>query len=303
MKINNLKLPDFMIVGAAKSGTTSLYYYLKQHPYIYMPKRKEPWFFSSKNYSKRTGVVNTLEEYAKLFENAKEYQLIGEASVSYLCTYEETIKNIKEIYKEKTKDIKIIIVLRNPIERIFSRYMMFKRDNWINNESFLENVLNENKYKERFYWDENYIECSMYYNQVKAYLENFENVLCLPYEDLRDNLDDTIKQIFSFLNLKHININTETKFNVSGIPKNKIIHNIMHTDNLFKDFVKNLLPADFRVKVKEFINSKNLKKDRISKEDYEYLYNNFFKEDIDKLEKLLGWNLENWKSYEKYYKK
>ena len=125
-----MKLPNFLIVGAAKAGTTSLFYYLKQHPEIFMPEEKELKFFEYliiKNKLHYTGpgdnkslkrVVKTWDEYKNYFKKAKNFKAVGEASVSYLY-YTETIKNIKKYLGE---NINIIIILRNPIERLISNY-------------------------------------------------------------------------------------------------------------------------------------------------------------------------------------
>ena len=111
------KLPDFLIVGAARSATTSLFYYLKNYGEIYMPVRKEPWFFSyadnPPNYSSPGAydVVYKLEDYITLFKAARSDQIIGEASPSYLFTYAAAIRNIKDVYGELYKKLKIIIIL------------------------------------------------------------------------------------------------------------------------------------------------------------------------------------------------
>ena len=113
------KLPDFLLVGAAKSGTTTLYRYFKLHPEIYVGV-KEPHFFSLQGkepsftetrYIK--GKVWELSYYLNLFKEAKDYQKIGDCSPSYLSAYNQSIGYIKKIYGEKYKNIKILIILRN----------------------------------------------------------------------------------------------------------------------------------------------------------------------------------------------
>jgi len=134
--MDNIKLPNFLIVGAPKSGTTSLYYYLKEHPEIYMSKLKEPHFFSKecKNLPFRgpkdeslgsTKYMNlTWEDYQNLFKGAITYKAVGEASADYLYYFKCSIKNIKKYLGNP----KIIIILRNPIERAFSAYLHMLRD-------------------------------------------------------------------------------------------------------------------------------------------------------------------------------
>lgn len=90
-----IKLPNFLVVGAAKSGTTSIYHYLKQHPEIYVPENKEPRFFVSSKFEEFhrnncfynyfcKSITFTLENYKILFDGVTKETSIGEASVQYL---------------------------------------------------------------------------------------------------------------------------------------------------------------------------------------------------------------------------
>src|SRR5690242_1148638 len=112
--MNQEVLPNFLIVGAAKGGTTSLYYYLKQHPEVFLSVVKEPCFFcyanKTPNYKHSKDTVVDFKIYKKLFETAKNYKAIGEASSTYLFMYEETIKNIRDFIPDAT-NVKIIIIL------------------------------------------------------------------------------------------------------------------------------------------------------------------------------------------------
>ncbi len=110
-------LPNFLIVGAAKSGTTSLYYYLHEHPEIFLSAIKEPKFFSSEvlkdQYLTRKNkdlYVGSYEEYRNLFRNVQSEKAIGEASTDTLFLYGSTIPRIKKYLG----DPKIIVILRNP---------------------------------------------------------------------------------------------------------------------------------------------------------------------------------------------
>ena len=112
-------LPNFLIVGAAKAGTTALYYYLKQHKDIGFPKLKEPKYFSSSNLKfphKWVGdssvdkyAIRDWDKYIDLFINLKDYKRVGEASPDYLFYHNQTAPLIKE----KLGDIPIIIICRN----------------------------------------------------------------------------------------------------------------------------------------------------------------------------------------------
>ena len=126
-------LPNFLVVGAGKSGTTSLYHYLKAHPGVFMSRIKEPGFiFAQFNKMPQSGVgderqttVGSFSAYCRLFEDAEGKKAVGEASNDNLYHYERAIPYIKRFFG----DIKIIIILRNPVDRAFSAYTYLLRDN------------------------------------------------------------------------------------------------------------------------------------------------------------------------------
>ena len=124
--------PNFFIVGAPRSGTTSLYEYLKEVPEVFMSPVKEPNFFnlSVENDLFLSKPIREKKKYLDLFKNVKDEKAIGEASPTYLWD-PKTPKLIHEIIP----DAKIIISLRDPVERTFSHYLMYFR-NGIMKDSF-----------------------------------------------------------------------------------------------------------------------------------------------------------------------
>lgn len=206
--------PNFLIVGAAKSGTTSLYYYLKAHPEICMSKVREPWFFAIadideeiiKRYYEGMKIVNKLEDYVEQFKDAKEYQIIGEKSVPYLVWYKHTIKNIKK-YHPKWRKIKIIAILRNPAQRLLSQYYHLTRNG---RETLpIHKIFKEKEKYENFrdirrtsYWYKDfYFKASMYADALKEYIKNFRYVRVYLYDDLKKDTFSVVKDIFRFLNV------------------------------------------------------------------------------------------------------
>ena len=125
-------LPNFLIVGAAKSGTTSLYYYLMDHPEIYFSKIKEPDYLSSEvlkdQYLTRVSLrpyIKTINDYKELFNEVINEKAIGEASTDTIYYHKTTIPRIKSLLG----DPKIIIMMRNPPYAAFSMYSHMIRDN------------------------------------------------------------------------------------------------------------------------------------------------------------------------------
>jgi len=210
------KLPNFLIVGAAKCGTSSLHNYLNQHPDIFMPtftdeglKVKEPRFLIKEKVQERLpkGIWN-YEDYKSLFDNVTNEIAIGESTVLYLYYHNEAIKNIKKYLEE---DVKIIIMLRNPIDRAYSAYSFASRTPQ-ENQPFKEALINA---RERFDKDETlspmilYKELGLYYKMVKAYMENFKDVHVILYDDFVLQTDLEVSRVFDFLNIinQHKEIN------------------------------------------------------------------------------------------------
>ena len=197
-----MKKPNFLIVGAAKSGTTSLYHYLKQHPDIFMPTLKEPQYFVKNKVQNRIhkGVYDK-NEYYSLFKESQE-KLMGEASVFYLFYYKEAIQNI---IQELGNEVKIIIVLRNPIERSYSAYQHVSRNNVMESLSFEMALEKEAKRLEK---NPNltpmvcYQAMGLYSDAVKAYNDSFKNVLVVLYDDLQSSPKNFLNEIGEFLGVQ-----------------------------------------------------------------------------------------------------
>ncbi len=204
--MKKLTSPNFFIVGAAKSGTSSLWQYLKANKEVFMPADeffKEPAFFSplKKNASM------TREEYLNIFKEATiSHKLIGEASTAYL-TDPASAKSIYDFNPEA----KIIIILRNPAERAYSLYCWMIQDGYEYAGTFekalaLENYrINKkipNFFEPEYYYNYLYLRSGMYYEQVKRYIDIFRsNVLVIKFDLFKNNLNATYDQICSFLNI------------------------------------------------------------------------------------------------------
>ena len=115
--------PNFYIVGAVKSGTTSLYAYLRQHPQVFLPTMKEPHFFTQPRPSPEQihliQYVADIESYQHLYRGADRYPRIGDASPSYLWC-EEAPERIHAVQPEA----RIIVILRDPVQRAYAQYLM-----------------------------------------------------------------------------------------------------------------------------------------------------------------------------------
>jgi hypothetical protein len=313
------KLPNFFVVGDAKAGTTSLYYYLKQHPEIYMSPIKEPHFFSKdinvnlfrKHYRKTVSIdtknyfskpklkelpsvfITEYEDYVQLFREVKDEKAIGEASVSYL--YSKVAA--REIYKFNPNS-KIIIILRDPIERAYSHYIMDLRSGFTDEADFIKAVINDyNKLQKGWGISNLYIELGLYYEQVKRYLEVFpkENVKIILYDDYKNQTEKVIKEIFLFLDVdSNFLPDISKKYNSGAVPKylkfNKMVREIYSE---IRSFIPQRILNILREIYANVFWERNYK--TISNEERKILLE-FFRDDIEKLSNLIEKDLTIWLS-------
>lgn len=300
----DMKLPDFLMIGAPKSGTTSLHYYLKQHPGIFMPKVKELKFFYYMDIPQhmiperliKEGTVSlTLEDYTGYFRDAKHGQIIGEAWPWYMYTYRNTIKNIKAIYCERYKDLKIISILRNPAERAWSHYMMNVKGGLESVKNFRD-AINPQIIAQRF--DRgigfDYTGIGMYYEQLSAYMKEFPHVKVFLYDDLCRDALALMKEMFGFLGVDGGFIpKVETKYNVSGRIRSKAVNYLVAKPNPLKSFLKLFLSYDTRTRIKSRMLEKVAEKEDIP-EGIRTELACLYKDDILKLQALIKKDLSAW---------
>ena len=290
--------PNLLIIGAAKSGTTSLHNYLKQHPDFFMSDHKEPHFLINNEIGVKRihKAVTTLSDYQEMFEGSSEYKYRGESSVMYLPFPDIAIRNIK---KYLNKDVKIIIMLRNPIERAFVGYLHNVRYNTSENLSFEEAI---EKSEERYQKindmtpDTRYLHVGMYYNQVKKYMDEFgKNVHVVIYDDYVSNINGCIKRVFDFLKVDNIKIDSSQRHMVGGwIFKNPILRKLMVSENGLKSFAKLLLPNSIlRKKIRTIVMRFGTSKTPELTSKMRKFLEDYYRHDIVNLENLLDKDL-NW---------
>jgi len=280
MREQTEKLPDFLIVGAAKSGTTSLYDWLRQHPHIFMPAVKEPNYFSA---IANANHINEWREYVCLFSAAKDGQRIGEASVSYLFFHERAIPLIKE----KLGSPKIIIILRNPVERAFSHYLYYCK---LGREKAPFYLTIDQNYTVNDPWKirNPYLDMGFYYKQVKDYKDNFLDVRTYLYEDLKYRGGEMLRDLFTFLGVDPDFEPVRTIRNQSGIPRNSLLRAILSNDWLNGAIIPRI-PYWFKSIARELL----LEKPSLGSEERRKLIG-VYKEDIERLSVLIDRDISHW---------
>ncbi|NOK71007.1 MAG: sulfotransferase [Chloroflexi bacterium AL-N10] len=298
-------MPNFILIGAAKSGTSSLYYYLKQHPQIYMPAsrdQKEPDFFTLEGESiERLGphgkfimknAITDLDSYQALFADVKDEIAIGEASTSYL--YSEKAPQRIQHY---IPDAKIIAILRDPAERAFSHFLFSLSNGRETTPDFAKTLAQE---EERiannwsFQW--HHKRRGFYYTQLKRYYDIFDSskIKVYLYEDLKDNPVELNQDIFNFLGVDiNFEPNVKKQHNPTNVPKNQSLNTLLNRPNPLKDTIKHFLPNSFRKGIADSLKKKNLGKPKLSPKVRKQLIEEY-QEDILKLQDLINRDLSKW---------
>lgn len=292
-------LPNLLIVGAAKSGTTSLHNYLKQHSDIFMSDHKEPHFFINNEIgtNRIPNGISKYDDYIALFKNSESYKYRGESSTMYLQFPDISIKNINKYLND---DVKIIIMLRNPIERAFSGYQHVKRYNVMENLDFEDAIKQcENRYfiNTNFTPASRYINIGLYYNMVKKFQANFgENMHIVIYDDFIADTQNELSKIFSFLNISDCVINTNEKYMVGGWQwKNSFLKKLFLKKNLLNKFIRFILPFQsfkkiLRNRLVQVFSTPVVKMKDTTKSSLQNLY----KEDLKKLSTIIDRDLKIW---------
>ena len=242
----NPRLPNFFIVGAPKAGTTSLYAYLDQHPEVYMSPLKEPNYFAvelrAENFSKEDqpriareaaalrdyldgdmrdkrfgGLVSDWLDYGKLFRNASTETAIGEASPMYLWSG-SAAHNIAR----RLPHAKIIISLRNPVDRAYSQYLQMTSIGMIR-RSFRQQIQASMMDERRCFgpsWP--LLEFGQYHAQVLRYLQEFPRpqIHISLYEELQAAPRELLSSLFRFLDVRaDFAVDVSQRHHVPQIPK------------------------------------------------------------------------------------
>jgi len=294
--------PNFIIIGPPKCASTSLHFYLGQHPEIFTTKVKETRFFSL-HYDKG------MNYYAEYFEDAGNAKAIGEATPSY-----SFLPFVADRIKQHFPGIKLILCFRNPMDRTFSSWLMQKgmgkeklslREAIEVNRKQMDYVTLEGEKGEQtwlnstgnFSADESrlrtYLQGGMFAAILKSYYKRFspEQIKIVFLDDLKNDFDGTMSSLFSFLGVNESFIvpNKEVVNFHFDRKANKITNKLFGVKgtrfliDLTPKFIKNRLKKSWRTK----------EPPKLEMEDRLYLWE-IFKNDITELEKMTGRDLSGW---------
>lgn len=220
-------LPNFLIVGAAKSGTTSLYHFLNQHPDVFLsPERKEGRFFSGIGDGSvywpafyHFPLAEDLDAYRGLFEGWSGQAAIGDVSPDYLAY---SHRAAPEVLRHCGPETRIIAILREPVSRAWSHYLQnVRRDaEFLSFEKTLEVEAERKAAGWGFQWL--YTDTGHFAEKLRPYLETFEHVKVLTQDQLAADQDGVLADVFDFLGLAPAPLKPQPRFNAGGTQPDKL---------------------------------------------------------------------------------
>lgn len=268
--------PNFFIVGAARAGTTSLYEYLRPIEGVYLSPVKEPRYFSTvaEPQSYAPPPIRSEAEYLKLFKAAKKQTAIGEASPQYLCD-----PAAPEAIHAAAPGARIIMILRDPVERAFSHYLLHRRMG-------VQPLAAETALKDDFY-----LRHGLYADPVEKYLALFASgsVKILLFDDFVRDTRQSVEEVLRFLGIEAPSGPTAEIHNAYGPPRGRLRSMIYRNVGL-KIAARRLFSDRLRRKAREKIFLGKAAKPSMSRECRKFL-EEFYYKDVRKLEGILGRSL------------
>jgi len=295
-----MSLPNFICLGAAKSGTTTLYDILRQHPEMYIPSFKEPHFFDiPENYK------NGIDWYKKNYYRNALAKVIADFTPSYFFEKEAP----KRIFDHLGKDVKFIVLLRHPVDRAYSHYLHSIRDEH-EDLSFIDSLISEKERLQTFETEGDYLSYlrnsyslqGQYGDMLERYLKYYslKNFLFIHFEEeFIEKRNQTIQKVLHFLQIKNdVKLKTDLKSNPASKEKSKSLKRLMKKKAWWRSILKFMIPSiQLRQIIRNTIQRSNIKEfkaEKITLELKSELYNKYFKSSVIKFENLSNKKM-NWK--------
>ncbi len=283
--------PNLFIVGASKCGTTALYTYLGGHPQIFMSPIKEPGFFA-RDFLGDQRPIRDLTEYLACFSGASGEKVIGEASTAYF----ESAGAPGEI-KRFAPNARIIIMLRNPVEKIHAGFLEGRADNNERHKT-LEAALESEKHHGPSFGI-GYIESGRYTKPVRGYLEKFgrENVHIIIYDDFKERTSITYEDTLRFLGVDSDHRSDFPIVNKSRYVRSMALQEFLrHAPAPLRWIGRTIMPLHRRKELREWISRLNVNPSPpvIMKPETRERLQLEFETEVKDLGQLLGRDLSKW---------
>lgn len=301
------KIPNFFIIGAAKSGTSAIWHHLQEHPQIYMSPRKQTRFFAfeveepqfhgpAPHKPQRPYAITDLEEYHALFDGVRDETAIGEASWTYLYR-----PGASRRIREYAPDAKLIAVLRNPADRAFSHYRQNVQAGREPLANFADALAEEETRIRDNWWPEfHYIQMGLYSVQLKRYFDAFDRdqIKVYLYEDLVSDPYGLLGDAFGFLGVDDTFVpGAIIRSNPSGAPRSKVLHTLLQGVEAIRPAAERIIPDGKLqpiVRLGRNLNNHNITHLRLLPAERRRIIDEYFREDVLSLQDLLQRDLGAW---------
>ncbi|MGD0913540.1 MAG: sulfotransferase [Terracidiphilus sp.] len=284
--------PNLFVVGAQKCGTTSIFGHLQKHPEVFVPEMKEPEFFGTSPGAAKIlfgeGRCTTREEYLQQYQDASRFHAIGDFSTSYLWD-----PNVPRKIHEVSPGARIIIMLRDPVMRAQSAYLMLYSRNMETAPTFLEAIERDrDRDKTSWFTSWNYVEAGMYASQVERYIETFgrDQVLVSLFDDLVKNPLDLFLRIARHIGVDpapFVTMNLTEALNTFRMPRSMLAYRLGRNEQI-KRLRQKLIPADVWERMRSGALFYRAGKKPPVDEASRKLLQQIYAPDIIRLEELLG---------------
>ncbi|WP_369132308.1 sulfotransferase [Modestobacter sp. I12A-02662] len=299
--------PQFLVIGAARSGTTALYQHLVEHPGLFLTTPKEPHYFALAGTTPAfTGpgdrqtinrlAVTDADAYRALYRSARPDQVRGEASVSTMY-YPQAVTRVRE----EAPGARLICMLRDPADRAFSAYGFMRTRGWEPCETFEEALADEERRIDAGWhhiW--HYTAMGRYGEQLRHVLDVFprDQVLVLRYEDMVDDVAAVLRRVHTFLGVPELPPSVAPDPHRSGEPRIRFLSRVVSTHHPLKKVVSPLVPVRLRRRLRRTIVQHNIVRSSYGDATRRQLVEGF-RGDVELLEQLTGLDLPAWRSPER----
>lgn len=296
------RLPDFLLIGAARAGTTAIYSYLRQCPEIFMPRVKEPNFFAFEDEALAcagpgadyiNNSVTSLAAYRDLFAAAPANAITGEASPLYLYAPKAAGR-----VRHHIPDARLVVVLRNPVEQAFSHFLYATKQRIEPLTDFTAALHSEpDRLAQNWQPLFGYSSFPRYADQMARYLALFprDQILIRLYEDFQTDPNTLMQDI-----LRHIGVSSgfrpdmAQKPNAGGVPKNRVFQDFLMKSNPITRAIGLVVPHEVRLRLRDRLASLNLKREADMPPEARALLLDRLGEQIRALEPMVGRDLSGW---------
>jgi hypothetical protein len=300
-------MPNFFIIGAAKSGTSALWHHLREHPQIYMSPRKQTRFFAfdvedpplrgpAPKDPELPYAIADLRDYVALFEGVGDETAVGEASWTYLYRPQAPRR-----IRERVPDAKVIAILRNPADRAFSHYTQNRQAGREPLDDFARALEREEARIRDDWWPEfHYVQMGLYRAQLRRYFDTFgrDQIKVYLHEDLSRDPHGLLRDAFGFLGVDEtFTPRTAIRSNPSGAPRSKSLHALLRRMEAVKPRVERFVPEERLrplLRASRNLKNRNTIRFRLSPDERRWIIDEYFREDLEGLQDLIQRDLSSW---------